>query len=58
MAVGFGRCDDLGIMFVMPIGDEAFKSADCDGFAFDSAHAFAFALVFLRADAAADSRQA
>ena len=45
-------------MFVMPIGNEAFEAADRDGFALDAAHAFAFALVFLRADASADGRQA
>ena len=42
----------------MPIGDKAFEAADGDGFALDAAHTFALALVFLRADAAADGRQA
>ena len=42
----------------MPIGNKAFEATDGDGFALDAAHAFALALVFLRADAAADGRQA
>lgn len=44
-------------MFELPVADEAFEFADGDRFAFDAQDAGAFALRFLRADAAADRGQ-
>ena len=41
-------------MFVVPVGNKAFKSADCNRFKFDSERAVLFALRFLRTDSAAD----
>ena len=41
----------------MPVRDEAFQSADRNRFALLAMHAFALALIFLRADTSADCRQ-
>ena len=41
----------------VPVRDEAFQSADRNRFALLAVHAFALALIFLRADTSADCRQ-
>ena len=43
---------------IMAIGDKAFQASDGNWLAFGQKHAFAFALVFLRADPAANGWQA
>lgn len=53
---GCGLCRG-GAVFELPVADEAFEFADGDRFAFDAQDAGAFALRFLRADAAADRGQ-
>ena len=50
----FRRCLHIR---VVPVGDKALQSADGDRLSLDTAHAFALALVLLRADAPADGRQ-
>ena len=45
-------------MLVVPIGDEAFKSADADRLALDAADAVFFTLIFLRTYSAADCGKA
>ena len=44
-------------MLTCIVGNKALQTADCYRLALDTKHAFALALVFLRADTAADSRQ-
>ena len=44
-------------MLTRIVGNKALQAADCYRLALDTQHALAFALVFLRADTSADSRQ-
>ena len=44
-------------MLTRIVGNKALQAADSDRLALDTQHTFALALVFLRADTAADSRQ-
>ena len=58
VAVGFGDLDlVLDFLIHMVVRDEALKTANADALALDAAHALRFALLLLRADAAADGRQ-
>ena len=58
LAVLFWQSSGLLFLGTVPVCNEAFETADGNGFAFDAEDAFAFALVFLWADAAADGWQA
>lgn len=49
--------DDIGCMFSGPVSYETFQATDGNRFILDAADAFAFALCFLRADAARDAGQ-
>ena len=57
--VAIGRRGGGLAMYVVavPVGDKALQAANADGLALDAADALAFALVLLRADAAADGGQ-
>ncbi|MPM83168.1 hypothetical protein SDC9_130231 [bioreactor metagenome] len=57
MAVLYGTDGFLRADFVVKIGDKAFKPAYRDRLALDTAHAFFFALGFLRTNAAAYRRE-
>ena len=55
VTVAFGTGGKILTVCVVIIGNESFKSADCNRFALDAANTFAFTLGLLRANSAADS---